>query len=113
MLRMFLLMNLIRIVDLFPNIGEYFRRLGTVFTSASVPFLELGLGVIDYGILICGCAVMLCVSMLQEKKGSVRQLLWQRAGLRYAVILGLLLAVLLMGSYGIGYDAGNFIYNQF
>ena len=113
MLRMFLLMNLIRIVDLFPNIGEYFRRLGTVFTSASVPFLELGLGVIDYGILICGCAVMLCVSMLQEKKGSVRQLLWQRAGLRYAAILGLLLAVLLMGSYGIGYDAGNFIYNQF
>lgn len=113
MLRMFLLMNLIRIVDLFPNIGEYFRRLGTVFTSASVPFLELGLGVVDYGILICGCAVMLCVSIIQEKKGSVRQLLWQRAGLRYAVILGLLLAVLLMGSYGIGYDAGNFIYNQF
>lgn len=113
MLRMFLLMNLIRIVDLFPNVGEYFRRLGTVFTSTSVPLLELGLGVVDYGILICGCAVMLCVSMLQEKKGSVRQLLWQRAGLRYAVILGLLLAVLLMGSYGIGYDAGNFIYNQF
>ena len=28
-------------------------------------------------------------------------------------IFALLLVVLLMGSYGIGYDAGNFIYNQF
>ena len=26
---------------------------------------------------------------------------------------GLFLAVLLMGCYGIGYDAGSFIYNQF
>lgn len=113
MLRMFWVMNLIRIVDLFPNIGEYFRRLGTVFTSASVPFFELGLGWIDYIILICGCALMLCASLTQEKWGSVRELLWQRTGLRYALTMGLLLTVLLMGSYGIGYDAGNFIYNQF
>ena len=28
-------------------------------------------------------------------------------------LVTLLLAVLLMGSYGIGYDAGSFIYNQF
>jgi len=27
--------------------------------------------------------------------------------------VGLCLAVLLMGSYGVGYDAGSFIYNQF
>ena len=113
MLRMFILMNLIRIVDLFPNVAEYFRRMGSMFTSFRVPFDKLGLTGLDYGILLGGIAVLFAVSVLQEKKGSVRELLWERAALRYALIIALFLVVLLMGSYGIGYDAGNFIYNQF
>ena len=113
MLRMFVLMNLIRIVDLFPNVGEYFRRLGSLFSSFRVPFLGLGLTELDYGILIFGVVLMLTVSLLQERFGSVRELLWDRTGLRYALTIGLFLVVLLMGNYGIGYDAGNFIYNQF
>lgn len=113
MLRMFVLMNLIRIVDLFPNVGEYFRRLGSLFSSFHVPFLGLGLTEMDYGILICGVVLMLTVSSLQARFGSVRELLWDRTGLRYALTIGLFLVVLLMGNYGIGYDAGNFIYNQF
>ena len=56
---------------------------------------------------------MLTVSLLQARFGSVRELLWNRTGLRYVLTIGLFLAVLLMGSYGIGYDASNFIYNQF
>ena len=113
MLRTFLLMNLIRIVDLFPNVGEYFRRLGSLFSSFHVPFLDLGLTGLDYGILICGIVLMLTVSLAQARFGSVRELLWDRTGLRYVLTMGLFLAVLLMGSYGIGYDASNFIYNQF
>lgn len=113
MLRMFVLMNLIRIVDLFPNVGEYFRRLGSLFSSFRVPFQGLGLTEMDYGILICGVVLMLTVSLLQERFGSVRELLWDRTSLRYALTIGLFLVVLLMGNYGIGYDAGNFIYNQF
>ena len=112
-LRTFLLMNLIRIVDLFPDVGEYFRRLGTAFSLNSVPFMELGLTGLDYGILLSGIAVMAAVSLVQERKGSLRELLWEKPGLRYGLTFGLLLAVLLMGRYGIGYDAGNFIYNQF
>ena len=113
MLRTFLLMNLIRIVDLFPNVGEYFRLLCSLFSSFRVPFLDLGLTGQDYGILICGVVLMLTVSLVQERFGSVRELLWNRTGLRYALTIGLFLVVLLMGNYGIGYDAGNFIYNQF
>ncbi len=114
MLRMFMLMNLIRIVDLFPNVGEYFRRMGTMFTSFKVPFMKLGLTGLDYGILIIGILLLFAVSLFQEKKGSLREaLLKQNWILRYALIFMLFLAVLLLGSYGIGYDAGNFIYNQF
>ena len=111
--RTFVLMNLIRIVDLFPDVGEYFRRLGSLFSSAAVPFPELGLTGLDYGILTCGIVLMLAVSLVQERCGSIRELLWEKTGLRYGLIAGLFFAVLLMGHYGIGYDAGNFIYNQF
>ena len=113
MLRTFVLMDLIRIVDLFPDVGEYFRRVGSLLSSFHVPFLDLGLTGQDYGILSCGVVLMLTVSLVQERFGSVRELLWERTGLRYALTIGLFLVVLLMGNYGIGYDAGNFIYNQF
>lgn len=112
-LRTVMLMNLLRIIDLFPNVGEYFSRLGGMFSSFRVPFMDLGLTGLDYAILICGVAIMLAVSLAQMRFGSIRERLWERRWLRYVLTFGLFLAVLLMGSYGIGYDAGNFIYNQF
>ena len=120
MLRMFVLMNLIRIVDLFPNVGEYFRRMGTLATTFNFQILwdgtlmKLGLTGLDYAILGGGIVILFVVSLLQEKKGSVRQMLANaNPVLRYALIFALFLIVLLMGTYGIGYNAGNFIYNQF
>ena len=119
MLRMFVLMNLIRIVDLFPDVGQYFKRMGSLVTTFNFHILwdgtmgKLGLTNLDYGIVLGGIALMFAVSLYQEKKGSVREALWTKPALRYAVVFLLLLVVLLMGSYGIGYDASNFIYNQF
>ncbi len=119
MLRMFMLMNLIRICDLFPDVGEYFRRMGSLFTTFNLhvlwdgTMLNLGLTGLDYAILGGGVAVLFTVSCIQEKKGSVRVLLWEKPALRYVLLFALLVAVLLFGHYGIGYDSGNFIYNQF
>lgn len=111
--RMHLLMNLIRAIDLFPDVGEYVRRVGTMFSSFCVPFMEIGLSVLDYGIVIGGCVCILFVSLVQERYGSVRKLLWKHEVFCYALTFALFLAVLLMGSYGIGYNAENFIYNRF
>jgi hypothetical protein len=120
MLRMFMLMNLIRIVDLFPNVGVYFSRIGSLFTTFNFHILwdgtmmQLGLAALDYIILAGGIVLMFTISLIQEKKGSVRELLWQKNPvLRYALIFALLVVVLLMGKYGIGYEAGAFIYNAF
>jgi D-alanyl-lipoteichoic acid acyltransferase DltB (MBOAT superfamily) len=119
MLRMFLLMNLIRIVDLFPNVGDYFHRMGSLVTTFNFhilwdgTMLKLGLTGLDYGILLFGIAVMFAVSLIQEKKGSIREILWSRDVLRYSLMIALLVIILLAGSYGIGYNASNFIYNQF
>jgi len=119
-LRMFVLMNLIRIVDLFPNVGVYFSRIGSLFTTFNFHILwdgtmmRLGLSALDYIILAGGIVLMFTISLIQEKKGSVRELLWQKNPvLRYALIFALLVVVLLMGKYGIGYEAGAFIYNAF
>ena len=106
-------MNFIRALDLFPNVGEYFIRLSSMFKPAALPAGGLGLDVSDYAVLVCGIAVMFAVSVIQERRGSVRELLWERTTVRYAITCAMLLAVLLMGNYGIGYDAAEFIYNQF
>jgi D-alanyl-lipoteichoic acid acyltransferase DltB (MBOAT superfamily) len=120
MVRMFTLMNLIRISDLFPDVSVYFAKLGSLIINPNISLLwngklmELGLSGLDYGILCFGIVIMLTVSIIGEFKGNVREVLAkQNIVLRYAVIFALFLVVLLAGSYGIGYNASNFIYNQF
>ncbi|MBQ8833484.1 MAG: MBOAT family protein [Oscillospiraceae bacterium] len=109
--RMFLLMNLIRACDLFPNVGDYFRRLGSLFTpwtwECALP--DLGLTGLDWAILALGVALMLGLGQLRD----IQETLWQRPALRYCLLFLLFLAVLLLGKYGVGYDAAAFIYNQF
>lgn len=112
-LRTFLLMNLIRISDLFPEVSEYFFRLGTLFCASSADLSRLGLEKLDWWILGAGTVVMAVVSFLQERFGSIRALLWDRTGWRYCLTFLLFLAVLLAGCYGIGFNSADFIYNQF
>jgi hypothetical protein len=113
-------MNLIRIVDLFPNVGDYFARMGSLFTTFNFhvlwdgTMLKLGLTQLDYIILGVSILLVFAVSLIQEKKGSVREMLHNaNPVVRYALIFSLLVIVLLLGRYGLGYDSGNFIYNQF
>jgi hypothetical protein len=76
MLRMFVLMNLIRIVDLFPDVSVYFARMGSLFTTFNFniiwdgTMLKLGLTMLDYGIVLFGIVLMFAVSLIQEKKGD-------------------------------------------
>ena len=118
-LRTFMLMNLIRVVDLFPNVGNYFSKMGSLVTNFNFHILwdgtlmQLGLTGLDYGVIGLGILIVFAVSLIQEKKGSVRELLQKNTLVRYGLIFALLVLVLLLGSYGVGYDASAFIYNQF
>lgn len=119
MLRTFLLVCCLNIFDCYASLGDTFRAFGSMFTVPNWNVLwdgslmQLGLTMLDYGILAGGVAVMFCVSLLQ-RTGSVRERIGKRPyPLRFAVWYGLFLIVLLMGAYGIGYDASQFIYNQF
>ncbi|MCI8692873.1 MAG: MBOAT family protein [Lachnospiraceae bacterium] len=117
--RTFLLVCCLNIFDCYHSLGETFRAFASMFTAGNWKVLwdgslmELGLTGLDYGILGAGVALMLSVSLL-GRSGSVRDKIAARPyPLRFAIWYGLFLAVLLMGAYGIGYDASQFIYNQF
>ena len=67
----------------------------------------------DWGVILAGVLAMLIVSLI-GRSGSVREKLSkQPMALRYGVYAALFLGVLIFGAYGIGFDASQFIYNQF
>lgn len=75
--------------------------------------LKLGISAIDYGILFIGMIILIGVSFI-GRSGSVREKITKKPIIvQFLIWYGLFLAVLLFGAYGEGYDASQFIYNQF
>ncbi len=118
-LRTFLLMCSLRILDCYRDVAVSFKAFFSVFTTNnwgeafSGELLNIGLGAGDYIVAGIGVALMFAVSCVQEKFGSVRELIWERRALPYALFSALALAILVFGAYGVGYDSSQFIYNQF
>ena len=118
MFRTFWLMGLIRILDVYRDVPLTFRMFGTIFTTPNwgeifgKGFLKLGLTGSDYLVVLVGSLIMLCVS-IAKGKGDVREQLEKKPALKYILLWLLLMAIVVFGAYGIGYDATQFIYNQF
>ena len=119
--RTFLLMGFIRVFDCYRDVPLTFRMIGSVFTEWNLPALlsggifSLGLSVLDFGVIGVGIAVMYAVSKLgNDATGtSLRDKLWNRPALSACLCGVMLFAIVLFGAYGPGYDASQFIYNQF
>ena len=76
--------------------------------------LNLGLDKADYFAILAGCLVVAAVGMIKERK------LLGESGMdkfclpiRWAVYYGLILAVVIFGAYGIGYQQVDMIYAGF
>ena len=117
--RTVLLMSAIRMLDCYRDVPLTFRMLGTMFTRFNVSTLTgkalmgLGLGMADYMVLLVGLVALIAVSLLQ-RDGSVRnKLAVKPAAVRFAVYYVLIISILVLGAYGMGYDSSQFIYNQF
>jgi alginate O-acetyltransferase complex protein AlgI len=117
--RTILLMSAIRMFDCYRDVPLTFKMLGTMFTSFNIgelskeAMLGLGLTMGDYAVLLIGLAALVTVSLLQ-RDGSVRdKLAGKPFAVRYAVYYVLIISILVLGAYGIGYDSSQFIYNQF
>lgn len=118
-LRTFFLMCSLRILDCYRDVAVSFKAFGSIFTTNnwseafSGELLKLGLTGADYLVAGIGIALMFAVSCVQEKCGSVRELMWKKTAVPYVVFALLALCILVFGAYGVGYDSSQFIYNQF
>ena len=117
-IRTFLLMGLIRSLDCYRDVPMTFRMWGSMFTRFNLPealgggISALGLGLADYVIIALGCILMFTVSKLGKER-SVRERLYDRPVLSWLCFGALFIAIILFGAYSVGYDASQFIYNQF
>lgn len=118
-MRTVFLMSAIRMFDCYRNVPLTFKMLSTMITKfnarglTSEALLGLGLGTADYAVLSAGLIVLVAVSLLQ-RDGSVRhRIAKEHRALRFALYYVLLISILVLGAYGIGYDSSQFIYNQF
>ena len=102
------------------SFGAGLRAWRTAFTEwnpwvlTDGTLLNLGLDGKDLTVCALGLLAVLVVSMLQERYGSVRELVAkQNLVFRWMVYIGLFLTVVVLGCYGPGYDAAAFIYAGF
>ena len=119
MIRTFLLMSF---AFLFFNSNGFFSALsmiGNILTTWNPwilwdgSLLQLGLELKEWIILILSLTLLWIVSVMQQK-GSVREWLANRnIVVRWMLLYALLFWVILMGNYGPGYSAAEFIYQGF
>ncbi len=116
--RTFLLMGLIRSLDCYANVGLTFKMWGSMFTNFnwagcfSGGILKLGLGVEDYIIIAVSVLIVAVVTKLSAKR-DIREWLYGKTALSWALSGTMVVLILLFGAYGMGYDASQFIYTQF
>ena len=111
-------MSAIRVLDVYRDVPLTFKQVGTIFTAfrPSVlwdgSFLELGLSAGDWLIAALGAAALVVCSLLGRKEPA-RERLARRPGLAWGGCALLVVCMVIFGVYGIGFDATQFIYNQF
>ncbi|MCL2603903.1 MAG: MBOAT family protein [Defluviitaleaceae bacterium] len=117
----FWLMNMIRSFDIYAGVRNTFRMMLSVVTDFGLTdFLTRGVSELtlyppDYLAAGAGLLVVFWVSYLGRKGADFRDVFkndfsWP---VRYAVVGIILFMTIILGAYGHGYDARQFIYNQF
>jgi D-alanyl-lipoteichoic acid acyltransferase DltB (MBOAT superfamily) len=119
MVRTFLIMGLIRSLDVYRDVPRSFAKWGSMLTVWNWNELlhggltSFGLSLPDILLLLCSVLLIWAVSRLGAGETPLRQRIAARPILFCAVICAASVVILLFGAYGIGYDATQFIYKQF
>lgn len=116
--RTVLLMGVIRTLDCYRDVPLSFRLWGSMFTTFNYgdlfngAVLDLGLGIADWVLLLIAAAIMFAVSLWGIREPVRAKLERHPVGEAFAVA-AVFLIIMVFGAYGIGFDANQFIYNQF
>lgn len=118
-LRTFLLMSCLRMFDIYGSVETTFKQFFHMFSQIRfeqfqlTELFEMGLSMADYIIVIIGVIAMFLVSYWGRSVRFQKRIENKSYGMHFVLILTLFFSILLLGQYGVGYDAKQFIYNQF
>jgi D-alanyl-lipoteichoic acid acyltransferase DltB (MBOAT superfamily) len=107
--RTFLLMCAIRSFDIYRGVGQTFKMLAGVFRPWVAPFSGIGLDASDIAVALPAVALL----VIAGRAGPRRWFESCGPAVKLALCLLLLCVIIVFGVYGYGYDAQQFIYNQF
>ena len=118
--RTFLLMGFIRSLDCYRDVPTTFGMWVSVFTKwnyaelFSSKMAEVGFDLSNVLIILVATAIVCAVNALLVKRGSdIRKDIENKPFLSYSLFALVIVAIVLFGAYGSGYDASDFIYGQF
>jgi len=119
-LRTFVIVNIGWFFDRCARGADAFRMLASTVTDARLSqlcgdvLLNLGVSGADFGVLAVSTALLFGVSLAQERGACVsRWVMERKLPLRWAILIGGVLCVLIFGVYGSGFSEASFIYYQF
>ena len=90
-----------------------FRRFLGSFRTMLNADLGIGITLANICMALIAVGVLWCVDLLQEKHHLREELSQKKLWLRWIIIFAGLFAVIIFGTYGPGFDAKSFIYEQF
>ena len=117
----FMLMGLVRLLDLYRSVPVTFSAFGSVFAGSgdwrslfSGGLASLGLSLPEAAVIVAAIIAITAVSEIGERRGeSVFDSLSRSPARASIFATALIFATLVFGKYGYGYHAGEFIYTQF
>ena len=121
MLRTFIIVLVGYVFDVAPGINESMNTFKLILTNQSfaqarAQISELGKKKKDFIVILVGIIVIFIVSVIQERHPSttIREMLDKKPFiLRFALIFIGIMAVIVYGIYGSGYNPADFVYMQF
>ncbi|MBO5573231.1 MAG: MBOAT family protein, partial [Clostridium sp.] len=116
--RTFLIFCMLEMFEYYP-FSDVFRLFVSMFLDfrpwqiADGTLFQLGLTGADFAVLLLSVALMVWTGFVSLKT-PMRDWVKAKPGwMKFVMVYGLFLSVLIFGVYGQGYDASQFIYNQF
>ena len=117
--RTFMLVCCLNMFDCYSSVSDTLTAFGSMFTASNWhiiwdgALLNIGLTMADYCILLAGIILLIAVSAAGRSGGVRDKISMKPYPVRLCIWFGLFLIVIIMGAYGVGYDASQFIYNRF
>ncbi|MGN0457063.1 MAG: MBOAT family O-acyltransferase [Acutalibacteraceae bacterium] len=109
------------VFDVAPNFGEAMRTFALFFTDQNLSvgwsqISTLGLGKKEYLLILAGVVLVFIVSLIQERneKTTIREMLDKKPFIiRWGAVFVGVMALVVFGVYGSGFNAADFVYMQF